>query len=378
MTIGFDGFWAVYNQTNRGNLCRRTILALTHYAPEHKYFIYSDYRTENRHITPLLTNANVVLKEPKHGWFMRLWRWGDGMGKDLKRHHVKLYHGLCEVLPYGTRNRNMHWVLSINDLDIHRFPKEHGLWKRLKKKLSLRHSMRKAERIVVPSEWGKRDLLQHFPKLNPEHVFVVPPCVDNSFNIHVHEEVKRNLATKHGLPEQFVLVMGPLSAHKNILTLVKAIEQMPRRQRITLVIAGQSTKYYRNVIRPYLDAHSLRDNVVHIKSIHQADLPVLYQLSQAMLCPAEGQYYSLSMLEAMEAGVPVIVTSGTAQAEIAGDAAVTVDGTPQGWASAFEQVLNDEGLRQRLIARGRDCVTHYTNEHTAKALIQCYDDLFND
>ncbi|MBR6282691.1 MAG: glycosyltransferase family 4 protein [Muribaculaceae bacterium] len=378
MTIGFDGYWAVYNHSNRGNLCRNLISAVTHHAPHHKYFIYSDYTTENRHLTPLLASANVNLKEPKHGWFNRLWRWGDGMGKDLRRHHVRLYHGMCELLPYGTKGYHTSWVLSINDLDVKRFSKEFGFWERMKKNAALRHSLRKAQRIVVPSEWGKRDLLAYYPKLKADKVCVVPPCTDSNFDIEIHPEVKTSLAAQHGLPERFVLVMGPLTAHKELLTLVKAIELLRKQHPISLVIAGPSTAYYRRVVRPYLDSHALRDYVVHIKSIHTTDLPVLYQLSQAMLCSAQGQYYSLSMLEAMDAGVPVVVPAGTAQAEMAGDAALATDNTAQGWADAIVRITTDEALRTQIIGRGRQCAKCHSAEAAAQALIECYDALLND
>ena len=138
-------------------------------------------------------------------------------------------------------------------------------------------------------------------------------------------------------------------------------------------MVGPSTRYYRRVIRPYLDAHTLRDYVVHIKSLHVADLPVLYQLSRVMLCPAQGQYCSLSMLEAMTAGLPVIVPTGTAQAEMAGQAALTVDDTPQRWAEAIARLTQDSGLRVQQAARGRECVAHFTRNGTAQALMNCYE-----
>ncbi len=379
MTIGFDGYWAVYNDTNRGNLSRNTIMAITHHSPKNKYFIYSDYSTENRHLTPLLASANVNLKEPRHGMFSRLWRWGDGMGKDLRRHHVRLYHGMCELLPYFTRGYNTRWVLSVNDLDVKHFPREFGLWERAKKLLSLRHSLRKAHSIVVPSEWGRRDLLAHYPKLDADKVHVVPPCMSSNFDIVAHDEVKRSLASQHGLPEKFVLVMGPLNAHKHLLELVKAIELLAKNGDLGIVLVGRSTSYYRHVVRPYLDSHSLRDYVHHIKSIHSADLPILYQLSEAMLCSAREQYYSLSMLEAMSSGVPVLVPAGTAQAEMAGPAALAVEGgSPRQWADAIERITTDQGLRSQLIAAGRECAAKHSAEVTAEALDSCYSALFGN
>ena len=76
MNIGFDGKLVVFNHTSRGNLCRNLISAISSEYPQHKYFIYSKITAENRHLTPLLVNSNVMLKEPRHGLSLSLWRWG--------------------------------------------------------------------------------------------------------------------------------------------------------------------------------------------------------------------------------------------------------------------------------------------------------------
>lgn len=374
MNIGYDGYWVVFNQTGRGNLCRNMINAVATHAKKNKYIIYSKISSENRHLTPLLANPSVIIRQPRYGTFKKLWRWGDGLGKDLHRHHVRIYHGLCGLLPFKKSGSHAHWVVSINDLDCVYGSREQGFWARFKEKRAFKHSIKMAERIVTPSLSGKDELVNRFG-VDVDKIDIVPPCIDSNFSTRIHDDAKQTLAAHYGLPKRFVLVMGPLEKNKNLLDLVKAVKGM-RDKDLCLVMMGKSTRYYRKVIRPYVDEYNLFEQVMHVKHLHTVDLPNIYQQAIAVLCPAKHELYSLSMLEAMAGGTPVIVAPGTMMAREAGDAVmVTADGSPEAWRSAIEELASSHELQERLRARGLEYVSQFTPERTAQALIDCYDKL---
>ena len=371
MNIGFDGLWAVFNLTSRGNMSRNLINALATNASKNKYIIYSPISSENRHLTPLLANPNVMIRQPKHGYFKYLWRWGDGLGKDLRRHHIRIYHGLCGVLPFYKGGSHAHWVVSINDLVVIFNSTKMGFWQRIKEKIALRHSLRMAERIVVPSEWALNKLTSHF-KVDVSKIDVVPPCVDKNFAIPVHDEAKQALAKHHGLPERFILLMGPLDESKHVLDVVRSYKYINDKE-LSIVLMGKTTHYYRHTIRPYINEHNLHDRVIHVKHIHSVDLPNIYQQAQAVICPKRDSFYSLSMLESMCSGTPVIVSPGTMMANDGGDAVmVTVDNTPKAWGEAINTLMDSPELQENLRERGREMANRYSSENTAKALLACY------
>lgn len=371
MNIGFDGYWAVFNHTSRGNLCRSMINAVATHAPKNKFIIYSKISSENRHLTSLLANPSVIIRQPRYGLINKLWRWGDGLGKDLHRHHVRIYHGLCGLLPFRKGGSHAHWVVSVNDMECILNAKELGLWTRIKEKCALKHSVNMAERIVTPSQWGKNMIMQNF-NIDASKIDVVPPCIDTNFSKRVHDDAKKALASQNGLPRRFVLVMGPLEKSKKLLDMVKAVQNLNDKD-VALVFMGKSTNYYRHVIRPYVNDHNLFDQVVHVKHLHTVDLPNIYQQATAVLCPAQHEFYSLSMLEAMASGTPVIVNPGTMMAQEAGDAVmVTTDDSPEAWREAIDAICASQELHDSLSARGRDFAAHHTAERTAQALLDCY------
>lgn len=374
MNIGFDGQWVVHNQTSRGNLNRNMISALAHAYPQNKYIIYSDIIEETRRLTSLLAHSSVMLKEPRHGLTYNWWRCGHGWSKDMKRHHIDIYHGLCGLLPMKKHGLRTHLVLSVSDLSVIYDGSQLGWWARLKKKRLLRRSIKVAERIVVPSVWAKNELMSRLG-VDESKIDIVPPCVDTAFCNHAQEEAKHALSTQLGLPEKFLLVMGPLDGHKHMLEMVRALNEL-KDKNMCLVLVGKTTKYYRKVVQPYVESHLLTDRVFHVKFLHTVDLPIVYQLATAVLCPAKHDLYSLSMLEAMSSGAPVVVNANTMMASEAGSAVhVPADDSPASWASAIDELLENESLRQSLMKQGRDFAAQFTPEHTAQALKACYDRL---
>ncbi|MEZ5287299.1 MAG: glycosyltransferase [Vicinamibacterales bacterium] len=83
------------------------------------------------------------------------------------------------------------------------------------------------------------------------------------------------------------------------------------------------------------------------------DLPAIYSLADIFVFPSLYEGFGLPVVEAMACGVPVITSNSSSLAEIAGDAAMTVD--PLSVAALADAILAlglDDGRRRELAARG--------------------------
>jgi hypothetical protein len=104
---------------------------------------------------------------------------------------------------------------------------------------------------------------------------------------------------------------------------------------------------------------------VFATNLDPASLAVLYRQAHCLLYPSLFEGFGLPLVEAMQLGCPVIASNRSVMPEIAGDAALLVDGLDvAAMASALEAVA-DPALRNRLIAHGRSRAAQFSWDKSA-------------
>jgi glycosyltransferase involved in cell wall biosynthesis len=89
--------------------------------------------------------------------------------------------------------------------------------------------------------------------------------------------------------------------------------------------------------------------------------------ARVLAYPSRSEGFGFPPLEAMAAGVPVVASDLPAVREVAGDAALLVTpGDAAALAAAVVAAHEDEGLRARLVARGRERARAFPPEKTAR------------
>jgi glycosyltransferase involved in cell wall biosynthesis len=142
-----------------------------------------------------------------------------------------------------------------------------------------------------------------------------------------------------------------------------------------LVVAGGRGWLYEDI---FAEAERHRDRVRILGFVDEADLPALYRNAAlfAFLSLYEG--FGLPVLEAMACGTPVVCSNVSSLPEVAGDAALLVDPLDTGnIAESMARVLQDVGMQQDMVARGRSQAARFTWETAARQLLETLDGLGN-
>ena len=143
----------------------------------------------------------------------------------LRRERPDVFHAPHYVLPPAIRCRS---VVTIHDCIHLMFPQY--LPNRVAyayARASMWAAARRSNRILTVSEASKRDIL-HFFNVPPEKIVVVYNAIDEHFAPTPSEEDVARVRERYQLDHRFVLYVGNIKPHKNLVRLIEAFAELRR------------------------------------------------------------------------------------------------------------------------------------------------------
>ena len=220
---------------------------------------------------------------------------------------------------------------------------------RLRYRATIWASVRRAAHVLALSEATRSDLVRVY-RLDPARVSVAPAAVDPMFaqQLGAWPEDRNGPLT--------VLSVGNVLPRKNLVVAAKAVRLLrDRGVDVRLHVVGIVPPEGRAIATEM--ATLLGDHVEIAGYASRVELARLYRTAHVLAFPSLFEGFGIPVLEAMTAGLPVVVSDRTSLPEVVGDAGLVVPAEdPSAWAEALERaVTNPEstGIRRRGQARGR-------------------------
>jgi glycosyltransferase involved in cell wall biosynthesis len=299
-------------------------------------------------------------------------RWG--MQKRGSSDQLDLYHGtnfrMQTVGRYGG-------VVTIHDLWLDRHPeyskKMLGQWPSAFK---TRQTALRARKAITVSEFSARELVELYG-LKREHLRVIPNGVSEDFGPRRDEQAMAELRKRIGLTaEHYVLFIGGADPRKNHQIFLEAAEMVRKKLGSRKLVLVGSPIHPFGSYEETARRRSLTERVLCPGRLSTIDLQLLYSSTDLFVFPSLYEGFGMPVLEAMACGAPVLTSSSTALAEVAGDAAVLVD--PQdarALGEAMVRLLEDEPLRAVLKVKGFDRAKQFSWEQAAAKTVALYKEL---
>lgn len=114
------------------------------------------------------------------------------------------------------------------------------------------------------------------------------------------------------------------------------------------------------------------------RTVLGSDKEHLFKAARLFVLPSYSENFGNTVLEAMQRGLPVVVTPEVGAAEIVREArgGIIVQGDPTSLGEGINRLINDAGLAQCLGRRGRQYVVeHYTWARIAAPMEALYEDV---
>jgi glycosyltransferase involved in cell wall biosynthesis len=269
---------------------------------------------------------------------------------------------LLNLMPEGLLAPGLPQVTTVHDLLPLLYPSEYP-----RQQYYFRHYvpavLRASRAVIVISESTRRDLLR-FYDVAPEKIHVVLSGYDAERFVPAPPAPAPD-------GEPYLLYLGNVMPHKNLVRLVEAFALVARQLPVRLVLRGWGRPRHVRALRERIAALGLEARVDWQPYATAEELLTLYRGARALVLPSLHEGFGLTALEAMACGTPVVAADVSSIPEVVGDAAVLVDPLDSASiAAGLCRVLTEDGLCKDLRERGLERARHFSWEGTARAVQQ--------
>ena len=297
----------------------------------------------------------VLPRWERHGVFGHLWEQGVLPTRLPKQ---ALLWSPANTGPLRTRRQ----VVTLHDLA----PLDHPEWFRpwfaswyrwLLPRLACR-----VRRVLTVSDFSRGRIITGLA-VPREQVDVALPGVGPPFRL-MEMRAAEARAVRHGLTGPYVLWVGTMEPRKNLERLLRAWAAVsPNLPEVTLALVGSAGRAF-----PAADASGAA-RVRRLGRVSDDDLAALYSGAMGLIYVPLYEGFGLPPLEAMACGCPVLASKAGGVPEAVGEAALLVGAEDDAAiAAGLSRLIEDEGLRHKLRARGLERARVFSWERTAQAV----------
>ena len=366
MRIGLDGLPLTQLKTGVGTYTFELAQALAAHAPDDDFQLVSPKPFDlSGDGVPRPPNLSLVYSKPN--LLERRW-WSLGMPSYIRRNSIDLFHGTNFEVPL---RGNCPAIVTIHDLSLLLHSSTHEPRAVLRGRVRLPRMARRATLVITDSEAVRQEVCEHL-RVAPEKVFAIPLAPRTEFapmSPDATGEVRKRL----GVEEEFVLFAGTMEPRKNLLTLIRAFEEVLRSSELRpqLVVVGKVGWKQTDVLQN-LERVFFRDRIKLTDYVSDADLCALYSSCRAFVYPSIYEGFGLPPLEAMACGAPVIAT---AVPSVMTSGARVISATDvAGFARNIVELLSDELARESVSAAGLKHAAKFSWEQTAMLTREVYNE----
>ena len=294
----------------------------------------------------------------------------------------------CDVvhiphLFWAPRSLTCPYVVTVHDLLEHMY--------RTHDRSNLRRSMhfqltgrvlRRAAKIFAVSKFTKSEVEKIFG-ISGRQIEVVYNAIDERFlHGHATEQDRQMLAERYLINQPFLLYVGRISPHKNVVRIIEAfsalkaaLEKEGKYPGLKLIIIGDELSKHPDLRRTVIRG-GVQNDVRFMGFVPIEVLRVFYDAAKVFVFPSLYEGFGLPPVEAMAHGTPVVTSNTSSLPEVVGSAAVLVN--PENVFEimrALHRVLVDQALREKLKQRGYAQAQKFSWDASAKQLIAAYEEI---
>jgi glycosyltransferase involved in cell wall biosynthesis len=241
---------------------------------------------------------------------------------------------------------------SVNETE----PAAHGWLYRQTYSRLYRHNACQADAVIVPGERTRKAVAEYYG-VPDERLHIVHQGADEAFHPIDDQALLSATRTRFfGNDRPYLLFVGKGSKRRNIPMLVEAFAKLRKEGRWPhgLLLFGP---YKGDIpLEKLISGLGIEGDVVQTPGVveHHSDLAPIYAAADIFIHPSENEGWSMTTVEALASGTPVIAADRGGLGEVAAGHAYMIQPSVDLLADAIRTVLSDEVLRADLSRRARE------------------------
>src|SRR4030042_3679177 len=282
-------------------------------------------------------------------------------------------------------------IVTIHDLIHHQFAEQSTTTKNIFKfktkriayKLIILSAIRKSQKIIVPTNYIKAQIIKTF-HINPSNIVVTYEAAE--------EEYFRNQKPETNNQKPFLIYVGNAYPHKNLERLLQAFKILVHSSRFTVhskkivnrqpstvnlklfIVCPRDVFFQR--LEKKIAKRELDKRVKLTGYLTSNELSILMSHAQAYISASQSEGFGIPGLNAMAAKVPVICSDIPTFREVYGNAAFYFNpDDPKDIAQAIKKILEDKKTRRDLVNKGNQQVKKYSWLKMAKQTLKVYESI---
>jgi glycosyltransferase involved in cell wall biosynthesis len=348
-----------------GVFSMETLRRITRNHPEHRFIFIFDRPYHPEFLFSDNVEARVLHPPARHPLLWIIW-FSFQIPRLLKKINPDVFVSMDGFLAPASKIQQLS---VIHDIAFEHYPKDIPWTARKYYQYYFPKFARHATRIATVSEFSKTDISQSY-QIDPSKIDVVY----NAASDHIHpitETEKTEVRNKISNGKPYFIYIGALHPRKNLKKLFLAFDLFKKEDKsgMQLLIVGQKSSWAPKDLLNVLNTIQCRKDIIFTGRVSNKELNDFLCSAFAMTYVSYFEGFGIPLIEAMQAGIPIICGNKSALPEIAGEAALKVNPfDPIHIAKAMTAIANNESLRKSLLEKAKEQKKKFNWEQSAHVL----------
>lgn len=346
---------------------RNLVPRLSQFDPDNEYYIFVSKENKSKLFPDGVREKNVKLIEIRtFNLLSRLLREQVFIPFYIWQKKIDLLYCPANIVSFFAPCKKVLWIQNIDPfIELPGEPVVKRLRMKLLRWLTVR-SMFRAEIVIFSSDYSRKLILG-------------ATSIDaaKTRRIFLGAEIDKFLSKRGGRGD-YLLSVSNISKRKNYEVLIKAYALLKPaiRDKYQLKLVGDISEQYKLELLSLCQDEEIRARIVFTGMLSGEPLYEFYKNAAIFILPSLVESFSLPIIEAMAAGLPVIASNQTCLPEMIDEYGLLFDPYDEhDLASKITAVLENEPLRQRLSARGIDHARVFSWDETARNIIKLFKEM---